>query len=79
MNEIRNRIATEKFAWPGGYEMYAVTDDGGVLCFDCCRTESDCIDNAISGDGWFVAAMDHTGNVDETVSCDHCGRDIPKP
>ena len=27
------------YAWPGGYPRFAVTDDGGCLCFACLRAE----------------------------------------
>src|SRR5690606_23271514 len=27
------RMARDKFAWPGGYEMFFITDDGGTLCY----------------------------------------------
>jgi len=67
-------VASQRFAWPGGYELFAVTDDGGVLCADCCRTEAERIRDAIPGDGWFVVGSDHIGRAEDAERCDHCDR-----
>jgi hypothetical protein len=72
--EIAAMVAEEKFAWPGGYELFAVTDDGAVLCFDCCKNEAENITDAFEGDGWFVTGVDSMANCDEPQSCDHCYR-----
>lgn len=72
-------IGEQLYAWPGGYALFAVTDDGGVLCKDCCIRERDSISGSIPGDGWYVVAVDHAGNVDERVDCDNCGRTIFDP
>ena len=70
-------MANERFAWPGGYEIYMVTDDGGVLCSPCVVAEwSEVISVSDEGDGWHVVAVDHDGNLDEPVNCDHCNREI---
>lgn len=70
-------MADERFAWPGGYEMFFVTDDGGVLCSPCVvENWNEVIVEADPGDGWFIAAVDHDGNLDEPVNCDHCYREI---
>lgn len=29
------QFVRSRFAWPGGYEIYAVTSDGGALCHAC--------------------------------------------
>jgi len=73
---IRASIVAKPFAWPGGYERFAVTDDGGVLCFKCCEAESDCIDSAIPGDGWFIEGEGNTAESDGPIHCDHCNREI---
>lgn len=66
-------IVREPYAWPGGYERWAITDDGGVLCPRCCKTELESIRNATPGDGWFVVAESSTAEQDGPVVCDHCG------
>lgn len=73
------RMAQDKFAWPGGYEIFFVTDDGGVLCYDCVAQEwDDTIRDAYPGDGWYITGTSHTGEIDDVEMCDHCGRPIPK-
>lgn len=74
--DIAPFIAQEMFAWPGGYEMFAVTDDGGILCNKCCKGEAETIALANEGDGWFVVAVDSMANCDESQYCDHCNRVI---
>lgn len=73
-------VARDHYAWPGGYEMFAITSDGGALCFKCCRAEFPLIARAtIAGDrsGWRCEGIDATCNCDtDPVYCDHCGRVI---
>jgi hypothetical protein len=73
------RIAREHYAWPGGYELYAVCDDGGTLCFGCCKKEFPLIARAtITKDrsGWQCVGYGCTSDAEETFNCDHCGRVI---
>ena len=32
-------IIREPYAWPGGYERIAITDDGAIICHDCVKSE----------------------------------------
>ena len=36
INQVKNAIR-QKFAWPGGYELFAVTQEGDFLCVDCMK------------------------------------------
>lgn len=73
--EIATIVSEEGFAWPGGYELFAITDDGGVLCRFCCANERECIEESYPGDGFFITRM-ASAEMDEDVACDHCGRVI---
>lgn len=69
----------QKFAWPGGYEIYGITLDGGVLCCDCMRREYRQIANARRygfSDGWNVQALALDCETDSLTVCDHCYRVI---
>lgn len=71
------RVIRDKYAWPGGYEMFGITSDGAVLCCDCMRKEFRQI--AWSrlhdvNDGWKVEAIGHDGELDDTTYCDHCNK-----
>lgn len=76
------RVARDRYAWPGGYELFAITSDGGTLCNDCCRKEFRNIAHSTIGnyrDGWQCEAIDATCNIDSELNCDHCGRTIHDP
>lgn len=73
------RAIREKYAWPGGYALFGICSDGGLLCCGCMRAEYRQIAYARGHnlrDGWAVVAVDHMGNCDEIQGCDHCGREI---
>ena len=78
--DIARYVARERYAWPGGYELFAIADDSGVLCNDCCRTEYALIARSNPRDGWRIIAIDSTADCDtDDVICDHCGRTIYEP
>ena len=67
------------YAWPGGYPVFYLTTDGGVLCAgnECANgTESiACSENCLEDDGWRVIAGDiHWEG--EPLTCDHCNGEI---
>jgi hypothetical protein len=83
MQQLGNRELKQAiravYAWPGGYEIFGITDDGGVLCCGCMKKEYKQVAYARMHDlrdGWHVVAIDATCNVDSTTTCDHCGREI---
>ena len=71
-----NIILINPYTWPGGYELYLVTDDGGLLCGDCIKAEYANIYTSFKGDGWHPAGITGDHEMDENSSCDHCGREI---
>jgi hypothetical protein len=77
-HDVAHLVASERYAWPGGYELYAITDDGGALCYGCCATEADVIAESNPGDGWHAVAIQSSDWLEEPTTCDHCGRSIPK-
>lgn len=73
-----NREPLPSFAWPGGYPLFYLCNDGGILCPDCMNSEIVQIDDSTrtrSRDGWNVAACDahYEG---PPLPCDHCGHEI---
>lgn len=67
-------IIREPYAFPGCYEKIAITDDGGVLCHACVKSELRQIATSYKGDGWHVVGMDIVENFDDSIYCDNCGR-----
>jgi hypothetical protein len=72
LNPIAASVAREPFAWPGGYERFAITDNGACLCHKCCKAEYAQIAASYPGDGWHVIGASHDGECDSLTVCDHC-------
>lgn len=62
-------------AWPGGYPMFYITDDGGCLCPSCVQDNLEEIGTTHKGSGWNVIASDINWE-DPFLLCDHCGNRI---
>ncbi len=65
----------QPFAWPGGYPMFAICNDGGCLCRHCVKDNAKLIIRATRDDdssGWNVPAIDVNWE-DTSLYCDHCG------
>lgn len=65
------------FAFPGGYRVWYVADDGGTLCAECVQENYEqCNDGRHRATGWYVVG--HYSEADtepESIGpCDHCGR-----
>lgn len=60
------------YAWPGGYPVYYVTADGGVLCPDCARmAEDEKLSPNPDDTQWHIIAAD-VNYEDCSLDCDHC-------
>ena len=62
----------ERWAWPGGYPLYYVCADGGVLCSKCANTEVKLTSMVDADDQWKIVAAD-INYEDPHLECDHCG------
>lgn len=61
------------YAWPGGYEIAFVTNDGEILCHQCARENfREVCDSTMHGieDGWQIV-----GKIYEAVTAD-CAREV---
>lgn len=65
------------YAWPGGYPVIYICDDGGTLCPACANGQNGSGASPDSNDpSWRLIASDiHWEGPDEY--CDHCGEAIP--
>jgi hypothetical protein len=68
------------FAWPGGYPIGYVTDDGAVLCAGCMEDPTNPIHFGGVADGWRIEGADvlYEGGEDG-CSCAHCARVLVAP
>lgn len=78
-----------KYAWPGGYEIVYLTNDGAILCDGCVRKNLRSIFDDIKqpigyGTGWRIVsacyeAISAQCAIDagvETSYCDQCGKEF---
>lgn len=79
--ELRGKLMS--YAWPGGYPIYYLTEDSGVLCPNCANgdngseahTESEDCDHCPDDRQWLIVAADiHWEG--PPMDCDHCGGEI---
>ncbi len=64
------------YAWPGGYPLFYLTKDCGVLCPDCANGKNGSEAHETSDDPqWRLVACDvHWEG--EPLTCDHCNAEI---
>jgi len=72
---LADQLNRQPFAWPGGYPQFAVTDDGGCICPQCCSVERLAIATTTGSDGWCIQALAINWE-DQWLQCDHCGSQI---
>lgn len=73
-------VARHKFAWPGGYLMFAVMSDGESMCPDCVRENAALIARATrepaGRTGWEFAGVSSMAECDDAGKCCNCYRDL---
>lgn len=80
--QIKGYLRNGAYAWPGGYPIYYVTRDGGVLCPDCVRKNwSQVVYDHLHkcNTGWRVdgaGILEGDPEIEEWPSCDDCGSDF---
>lgn len=80
IRDFQKALAQGPYAFPGGYPVYFITADGGVLSHESAVEEKADIEEAIHTDdrasGWRVVAME-INYEDSDLYCDHSGERIP--
>ncbi len=87
ISDFRAVSRNGKYAWPGGYPLYFVCDDGEAMCFACAKKERRVLLEALAdkqtsrsagygpiGD-WLVIGVE-TNWEDDGLFCAHCGEGI---
>lgn len=77
--EIKGRLRAGKYAWPGGYPIFFVTEDGAALSFEAVQ---ECWREIVSAhlrkdvrSGWAIAGADINWE-DADLTCEHTGERI---
>jgi len=76
--EFKDALRAGPYAWPGGYPIYFIADDGEAISYDAAKSEAKLIISAIRNrlnDGWRVVGVDINYEDDE-LTCAHTGKKI---
>jgi hypothetical protein len=71
---LKNAVR-QKYAWPGGYPLSAITSDGAALCMECVRENWGLVAKSTIyswRDGWCVSDVDIIWEGGHY--CDNCGK-----
>jgi hypothetical protein len=64
----------QTYAWPGGYPVFHLCADGGVLCPACANDATNPVHEGNQYDKqWQIVASDINWE-DDALQCDHCGK-----
>lgn len=77
--ELAASLRAGPYAWPGGYAIVYIVDDGELLCPPCVRNEYvSCVDaiRQRSNNGWRVIATATAETFEDGECCAHCGMPI---
>lgn len=77
LRDVRS-YARSPYAWPGGYPLILIMDDGECLCAKCARVEYRAISFATRNDdrtGWQASGVDVYWE-GEPIYCAHCNATI---
>ena len=66
----------DKYAWPGGYPIFYLCADGGVLCADCVDENRELIDGADEHDRQWLIVAQEINYEDNSLFCDNCSNRI---
>ena len=78
ISEFRSAVRNGPYAWPGGYPVFFLCDDGAALCCKCAKKERRSILSSIAdkvNDGWRVTGAD-INYEDDMLYCDNCSNRI---
>jgi hypothetical protein len=78
VSDFQQALDNGPYAWPGGYPLYFITNDGAALSFAAAKECKDQIASAIAdrGDnGWRVVAIEVNWE-DAELFCGHTGKRI---
>jgi len=72
--------AYDSWAWPGGYPIGYIANDGEILCADCLNQDADyfleSIDPEHDTGGWFITGVTILESETNPVHCAGCNKDM---
>lgn len=79
LSDFRAAMRNGAYAWPGGYPLYFITNDGAALSFEAVKENLRLVIESVANDlrdGWRVVACDVNWEGFD-LTCDHTGQPIP--
>jgi hypothetical protein len=76
--QLKAALRHGPYAWPGGYPLFFIANEGEALCFDCVRENLREVLSAITqgtNGGWKIVGVG-VNYEDNACFCDHCGEQI---
>ena len=74
LKEMKEKGEYNYYVWPGGYPLFYITKDYGILCPKCCNKNKELLNDEYDPQ-WFV--IDYEVNwEDGELYCDHCNEKI---
>ena len=81
--QVKTALRGGKYAWPGGYPLYFITDDGEALSFDAVKNNWYQVCYSMRHnlkDGWGVIGVDvnwedpglYCADTNELIECAYC-------
>jgi hypothetical protein len=77
--DLKKQLRIGQFAWPGGYQLCFITDDGCALSFEAVRDNLRSVFHSMHNkinDGWRITGCEVNWE-DENLLCSHTGKQIP--
>lgn len=77
--DLKKQLRAGQYAWPGGYQLCFITDDGCALSFEAVRDNLRLVFDSMRkkiNDGWRVTGCQVNWE-DENLLCSHTGKQIP--
>lgn len=78
--EVRGHVGIEDgeawplCAWPGGYVIGYLADDGELICGECMNSQAEHIHFGGSADGWRIEGAQTIEESESGEWCAHCNR-----
>jgi len=73
-SEESNKGRLPAYSFPGGYPLYYITKDGGVLCADCANDDRPANVDEFDAQ-WYITDAE-VNYEDDSLYCDNCGKQI---
>ena len=74
--DLKTQIESGPYAWPGGYPLFFISEDGEALSFEAVKGEIETIDESwTDNSGWKIIAVGINWE-DENLFCGHTGKQI---